>query len=352
VLFIFKDETFPRSVYYYRSVPAFFTKQSFSVMKKEKILVIGAHGQIGTELTTALKIKYGADHVIATDISIPAHFAEEQDTCLYLDVLNRDALDAIVIKHKITQIYLLAAMLSANGEQQPMKAWELNMQSLINVLECAREHSVVKVFWPSSVAVFGPHTPKTNCPQHTVLQPTTMYGVSKAAGEDWCNYYYKKYEVDVRSIRFPGLIGYSCPPGGGTTDYAVDIFHQAIHKGRYTCFLEPDTCLPMLYMPDAISAILALMEAPKNQLTVRTSYNISSMSFTPAELAAEINKILPAFKIDYAPDYRQQIADSWPQHIDATFADKDWNWQPKYDLQAMTEDMIQELMYSEKPIMV
>jgi nucleoside-diphosphate-sugar epimerase len=320
-------------------------------MKKEKILVIGAHGQIGTELTVALRIKYGADQVIATDISTPAHVGEEQDTCLYLDVLNRKALDALVVKHHITQIYLLAALLSANGEQQPLKAWELNMQSLINVLECAREHCITKVFWPSSVAVFGQYALKKNCPQHTVLQPSTMYGVTKAAGEDLCHYYYKKYGVDVRSIRFPGLISASCPPGGGTTDYAVDIFHQAVHTGRYSCFLKPDTRLPMLYMPDAIRSIIELMDAPASQVLVRTSYNIASMSFTPAELAAAIRQILPAFIIDYAPDYRQSIAESWPQTIHAKFAEKDWNWKPQYDLAAMTEDMIQELMYAEKAIL-
>jgi nucleoside-diphosphate-sugar epimerase len=319
-------------------------------MKKEKILVIGAYGQIGTELTAALRRKHGAANVIATDINIPAHMAEEEDTCLYLDVLNRKALDAIVIKYSITQIYLLAAMLSANGEQQPMKAWDLNMQSLINVLECAREHVVSKVFWPSSIAVFGPFALKKNCPQHTVLQPATMYGVSKAAGEDWCNYYHDKFGVDVRSIRFPGLISHSCPPGGGTTDYAVDIFHQAIHSGRYTCFLKRDTRLPMLYMPDAIRAVLELMDAPGDTLTVRTSYNISSLDFTPAELAEAIRKILPAFQIDYAPDYRQAIAESWPRSIDARFAKADWHWSPQYDLAAMTADMLQELMYAEKMI--
>lgn len=319
-------------------------------MKKETILVIGANGQIGTELTAALRRKYGAANVIGTDVNTPAHLHEEDDNCLYLDALNRKALDSLVTKRGVTQIYLLAAMLSATGEQYPLKAWDLNMQSLIHVLECAREHSVEKVFWPSSIAVFGSFALKKNCPQHTVLQPSTMYGISKAAGEDWCNYYHSRYDVDVRSIRFPGLISHSCPPGGGTTDYAVDIFHQAVHTGRYTCFLKPDTRLPMLYMPDAIRAVLELMEAPAATLTVRTSYNIASLDITPAELAAAIQKVIPSFQIDYAPDYRQSIAEGWPRSLDARFAKADWHWSPQYDLSALVTDMLQELMYAEKII--
>ncbi|HRE50521.1 MAG TPA: NAD-dependent epimerase/dehydratase family protein [Flavitalea sp.] len=312
----------------------------------DRILIIGAYGQIGTELTLALKRKYGPANVIATDIRIPDHLSDEDDSCLYLDVLNRRALDLAVNKYQITQIYLLAAVLSVSGEQQPLKAWELNMQGLLNVLESARENFIARVFWPSSIAVFGHHAPKKPCPQHTVLQPSTAYGISKAAGEDWCQYYFHKFDVDVRSLRFPGLISSSALPGGGATDYAVDIFHHAVRNESYTCYLKASATLPMMYMADAVRAVLELMEAPAAQLTVHTAYNISGMSFTPTQLAASIKKRIPGFKINYKPDSRQSIAESWPTSIDDRFARKDWGWEPEYDLDSMTDQMLLNLRHS------
>ena len=307
------------------------------------ILVIGAYGQLGTELTEALKCRYGPSHVIATDVLTPAYLSDEDDSCLYLDVLNKRALEAIVTKYHITQIYLLAAMLSATGEHSPLDAWKLNIQGLLNVLEVAKEQLISKVFWPSSIAVFGHHAPKKPCPQHTVLQPATVYGISKSAGEDWCQYYFNKYGIDVRSIRFPGLVSYTSMPSGGATDYAVEIFHHAIKNGAYTCYLKPTVTLPMMYMPDAVRAAIELMEAPAEELTVRTSYNISGMSFTPGQLAAQIKKGVAGFRISYQPDYRQSIAETWPTSIDDRIARRDWNWSPEYDLPAMTEHMLLNL---------
>ncbi|HUX84693.1 MAG TPA: NAD-dependent epimerase/dehydratase family protein, partial [Chitinophagaceae bacterium] len=266
-----------------------------------------------------------------------------------LDVMNKEMLHVLVIRHNITQIYLLAAILSATGEKSPGLAWHINMQSLIHVLEIAKEEGLHRVYWPSSIAVFGPNSPRQSTPQHTTIEPSTVYGISKFAGERWCEYYNRKFGVDVRSLRYPGLISYKSEPGGGTTDYAVEIFHQAIRQGSYTCFLGPDTFLPMMYMPDAIRATIELMEADPSRITVRSSYNLSAMSFSPASIAAEIQKHIPGFQIRFAPDYRQQIAESWPESIDDSQARQDWGWKPRYDLAAMVEDMLKNLDASGGP---
>jgi nucleoside-diphosphate-sugar epimerase len=305
-------------------------------MKENKILVIGACGQIGTELTVALRKQYGRYNVIAADKVVNAD--------ILLDVLDDEALNNVVRECGVTQIYLLAAMLSANGEQNADAAWKLNVQSLLSVLKIAKEQKLDKVFWPSSIAVFGPGSPKYNCPQHTRIEPSTVYGISKRAGEYWCNYYFEKHGIDVRSLRFPGLISYSAPPGGGTTDYAVDIFHQALEKKQYTCFLTEDNCLPMMFMADAIRAITELMNAPKENISIRTSYNLAGMSFSPCDLAAEIKKYIPEFKVTYEPDYRNAIANSWPASIKDEQARKDWGWLPRYDLKNMTFDMLNKLV--------
>jgi nucleoside-diphosphate-sugar epimerase len=312
-------------------------------MAKEKILVIGASGQIGVELTLALRKVYGAANVIASDLREENELLKGTGPYVAMDVMNKEMLHVQVIRQGVTQIYLLAAILSATGEKNPGLAWHLNMQGLINVLEIAKEEKLSKVYWPSSIAVFGPTSPKQNCPQHTIIEPTTVYGISKYAGEFWCNYYHLKFGVDVRSLRYPGLISYKSAPGGGTTDYAVEIFYHALEENRYTCFLKENTYLPMMYMPDAIRATIELMEAPVENISVRTSYNLSGMSFSPKEIAAEIKKQIPEFKIDYKPDYRQAIADSWPQSIDDTVARKDWGWKEEYDLPGMTKDMLQNL---------
>ncbi|MCR6720891.1 MAG: NAD-dependent epimerase/dehydratase family protein [Chitinophagaceae bacterium] len=291
-------------------------------MLKEKILVIGASGQIGVELTLALRKIYGNNNVIASDLREQNPLLEGTGPYVSLDVMNKEMLHVQVIRQNITQIYLLAAILSATGEKNPNLAWHLNMQGLLNVLDIAREEKLHKVYWPSSIAVFGPTSPRQNCPQQTIIEPTTVYGISKYAGEFWCNYYFQRYGVDVRSLRYPGLISYKSAPGGGTTDYAVEIFHDALEEGSYQCFLKEDTYLPMMYMPDAICATIELMEAPADKVSIRTSYNISGMSFSPKEIAAEIKKHIPDFTIKYEPDYRQQIADSWPQSIDDSVARK------------------------------
>ena len=312
-------------------------------MLKEKILVIGASGQIGVELTMALRKIYGNQNVIASDLREQNPLLEGTGPYVSLDVMNKEMLHVQVIRQNITQIYLLAAILSATGEKNPNLAWHLNMQGLLNVLDIAREEKLHKVYWPSSIAVFGPSSPKKNCPQQTIIEPSTVYGISKYAGEFWCNYYFHRYGVDVRSLRYPGLISYKSAPGGGTTDYAVEIFHDALEEGRYTCFLEKDTYLPMMYMPDAIRATIELMEAPADRLSVRTSYNLAGMSFSPEEIAAEIKKQIPDFQISYEPDYRQQIANSWPQSIDDSVARQDWGWKEEFDLAAMTTDMLHHL---------
>jgi nucleoside-diphosphate-sugar epimerase len=312
-------------------------------MAKEKILVIGASGQIGVELTMALRRIYGNANVIASDLREPNPLLIGTGPYVSLDVMNKEMLHVQVIRQNITQIYLLAAILSATGEKNPNLAWNLNMQGLLNVLDIAREEKLHKVYWPSSIAVFGPTSPKDACPQQTVIEPITVYGISKYAGEFWCNYYHNRYGLDVRSLRYPGLISYKSEPGGGTTDYAVEIFHEALEKGAYTSFLKPDTYLPMMYMPDAIRATIELMEAPAEQIRVRTSYNIAGMSFSPQEIGAEVGRHIDGFKMDYAPDYRQSIADSWPRSIDDSVARNDWGWKHEYDLPAMTADMIANL---------
>ncbi|MEO6136207.1 MAG: NAD-dependent epimerase/dehydratase family protein [Ginsengibacter sp.] len=312
-------------------------------MIKERILVIGACGQIGVELTLALRKIYGGSNVIASDLREENLLLKDTGPYVSLDVMNKEMLHVQVIRQNITQIYLLAAILSATGEKNPALAWHLNMQSLLNVLEIAKDENIHKVYWPSSIAVFGPTSPKNNCPQQTIIEPTTVYGISKYAGEFWCNYFFNRYKVDVRSMRYPGLISYKSQPGGGTTDYAVEIFYEAKDGKSYTSFLKEDTYLPMMYMPDAIRATIELMEAPQEKISVRTSYNISGMSFSPKEIAAEIKKHIPGFSISYEPDYRQSIAESWPQSIDDSVALNDWGWKNEFDLAAMTSDMLKNL---------
>ncbi|MEO6669278.1 MAG: NAD-dependent epimerase/dehydratase family protein [Ferruginibacter sp.] len=312
-------------------------------MIKERILVIGASGQIGVELTLALRKIYGDSNVIASDLREENALLKGTGPYVSLDVMNKEMLHVQVIRQGITQIYLLAAILSATGEKNPNLAWNLNMQSLLNVLDIAREEKLHKVYWPSSIAVFGPTSPKINCPQQTVIEPVTVYGISKYAGEFWCHYYNHRYGTDVRSLRYPGLISYKSAPGGGTTDYAVEIFHEALEDKKYECFLRKDTYLPMMYMPDAIRATIELMEADASKISIRTSYNISGMSFSPEEIAAEISKHIPVFSMSYKEDYRQAIADSWPQSIDDTVARKDWGWKEEFDLSQMTKDMLANL---------
>jgi nucleoside-diphosphate-sugar epimerase len=316
-------------------------------MLKEKILVIGASGQIGVELTLALRDIYGNSNVIASDLREENELLKGSGPYVSLDVMNKEMLHVQVIRQNITQIYLLAAILSATGEKNPNLAWHLNMQGLLNVLDIAREEQIKKVYWPSSIAVFGPTSPKINCPQHTIIEPATVYGISKYAGEFWCNYYFNRYGVDVRSIRYPGLISYKSAPGGGTTDYAIEIFHDALDDKHYDCFLKEDTYLPMMYMPDAIRGTIELMEAPAEKISVRHSYNLCSMSFSPQEIAIEIKKSVPDFTIDYKPDYRQTIADGWPQSIDDSVARTDWGWKEEYDLPRMTEDMLRNIQIKE-----
>lgn len=312
-------------------------------MLKEKILVIGASGQIGVELTLALRKIYGNANVIASDLREENPLLAGTGPYVSMDVMNKEMLHVQVIRQGITQIYLLAAILSATGEKNPNLAWNLNMTALLNVLDIAREEKLHKVYWPSSIAVFGPTSPKEFCPQQTIIEPTTVYGISKYAGEFWCNYYFQRYGVDVRSLRYPGLISYKSAPGGGTTDYAVEIYHEAIQHKTFTSCLAADMYLPMMYMPDAIRATLELMEAPAENISVRTSYNISAMSFSPAEIAASVKQHIPDFTISYAPDYRQKIAESWPYSIDDSVARRDWGWKEEYNLDRMTEDMLRNL---------
>ncbi len=312
-------------------------------MVKEKILVIGASGQIGVELTMALRKIYGNANVIASDLREQNPLLEGTGPYVSLDVMNKEMLHVQVIRQNITQIYLLAAILSATGEKNPGLAWNLNMQGLLNVLDIAREEKLHKVYWPSSIAVFGPTSPRQQCPQQTIIEPTTVYGISKYAGEFWCHYFHQRFGVDVRSIRYPGLISYKSAPGGGTTDYAVEIYHEALEEKKYECFLKEDTYLPMMYMPDAIRATIELMEAPASKIKIRTSYNVSGMSFSPREIGAEISKHVEGFTMTYKPDYRQAIADSWPQSIDDTVARNDWGWKEEFNLAAMTTDMLKNL---------
>jgi nucleoside-diphosphate-sugar epimerase len=311
--------------------------------RDEKILVVGACGQIGVELTLQLRKMYSEGKVIASDLREEHALLKGTGPYVPLDIMNKEMFHVLVLRYNITQVYLLAAILSATGEKNPTLAWHINMQSLLNVLDVAKEEKLEKIYWPSSIAVFGPNSPKHDTPQHTVIEPSTIYGISKFSGERWCEYYWNRYKVDVRSLRYPGLISYKSQPGGGTTDYAVEIFHDAVSKGEYTSFLKEDTYLPMMYMPDAIRATVELMEADASKIAVRSSYNLQGMSFSPQEIAAEIQKHLPYFKINYKPDNRQQIADSWPRSVDDNLARNDWGWKPEYNLETMTKDMLENL---------
>lgn len=311
--------------------------------RDEKILVVGACGQIGVELTLRLRKMYGEGTVIASDLREEHPLLKGTGPYVSLDIMNKETFHVLVLRYNITQVYLLAAILSATGEKNPVLAWHVNMQSLLNVLEVAKEENLAKIYWPSSIAVFGPESPKDDTPQHTIIEPTTVYGISKFAGERWCEYYFRRYNIDVRSLRYPGLISYKSQPGGGTTDYAIEIFHDALKDGSYTSFLSEQTYLPMMYMPDAIRATIELMEADASNISIRSSYNIGAMSFSPKELANEIKKHIPEFTIDYNPDSRQQIANSWPKSIDDSRAKADWGWKPEYDLSRMTEDMLRNL---------
>ena len=309
----------------------------------QKILIIGACGQIGSELTYKLRDIHGKDNVIASDISYNNLDVVNSGIFEIVDAQDYSSILVCVEKHQIDTIYLMAAMLSATGEKYPMKAWSLNMDSLFHVLNLAKAKFIKKVFWPSSIAVFGPTTPKEQTPQHTIMEPTTVYGITKQVGERWCEYYFEKYGVDVRSIRYPGIISWKTMPGGGTTDYAVEIYHKAITDARYESFLSEETELPMMFMDDAIDATIQLMDAPANQVTIRSSYNLAAMSFTPKQIAEEIQKHIKDFIITYNPDFRQQIADSWPKSIDDTYARKDWGWKHTFDLQKMSQEMLLQL---------
>ena len=307
---------------------------------KERILIIGSAGQIGTELVMELRSMYGNNNVIASDIRPSSSEVMESGPFEKLDIMDEQLLRDIVKKYKITQVYLLAALLSATAEKNIELGWRLNMRSHSHVLDLAKDGLIKKIFWPSSIAVFGPTTPMENTPQYTVMEPNTVYGITKQAGERWNEYYFNKFGIDVRSIRYPGLIGWKAAPGGGTTDYAVDIFHQAIQHEKYESFLSENTELPMMYMPDAIRATIELMEAPVEQVKIRSSYNLAGVSFTPKQIAKEVKKHIPDFEMTYNADFRQAIADSWPSSIDDSYAQKDWGWKLKYDLEKMTSDMM------------
>jgi nucleoside-diphosphate-sugar epimerase len=308
-----------------------------------KILIIGACGQIGSELTLKLREIYGNNNVIASDIREGNENLMKSGPFEILNAMDAEAIAKIVEKEQINEVYLMAAMLSATAEKNPSLAWDLNMNSLFHVLNLAKEGKIKKIFWPSSIAVFGPTTPRENTPQFTVMEPATVYGISKQTGERWCEYYFKKYGVDVRSIRYPGLISWTTPPGGGTTDYAVDIFYKAIENKHYDCFLSEKSALPMMYMEDALNATISIMQSPKENIKIRSSYNLGGISFTPEEIAAEIKKHIPDFSIEYNPDFRQAIADSWPASIDDSRAQADWGWNHKYDLASMTKVMLDNL---------
>jgi len=309
----------------------------------ETILIIGACGQIGSELTQKLRENYGNDNVIASDIREGNEELMSSGPFEILDATVKEGILKVIQKYQVTQVYLMAAMLSATAEKHPQKAWELNMNSLLGVLELAKEKHIKQVFWPSSIASFGPTSPKINTPQQTIMEPSTVYGISKLAGEHWCNYYHNKYGVDVRSIRYPGIISWKTKPGGGTTDLAVDIYFKAIENKSYECFLSKDTRLPMMYMQDAIDATIKIMQTDAANIKTRTAYNLAAISFTPEEMATEIKKHIPTFKITYKTDFRQQIADSWPQVIDDAEARQDWNWKHQFDLELMTTEMLKNL---------
>lgn len=310
---------------------------------KKRILIIGACGQIGTELTTQLRKMYSPHKVIASDIQEGDETLVASGPFEILDATDYSAIEDVVIRYEITDVYLMAAMLSATAEKFPMKGWNLNINSLFNILNLAKDKKIEKIFWPSSIAVFGPSTPKTNTPQRTIMEPSTVYGISKQTGERWCEYYFNKYGVDVRSIRYPGLISYKTLPGGGTTDYAIDIYHKALKHGKYVSFLNAETTLPMMFMEDAINATIGIMEAPSEKIKIRSAYNLAAVSFNPEEIAASIQKHLPNFKIGYKPDFRQAIADSWPQSIDDSEARVDWDWEHKFTLEDMTRIMLANL---------
>lgn len=308
-----------------------------------KILIIGACGQIGTELTKKLREVYGRDNVIAADVRKGSADFVASGPFEVVNALDFNQVETLIEKHNVDDVYLMAALLSATAEKNPAFAWDLNMNSLFHVLNLAKAEKIKKIFWPSSIAVFGPTTPKQNTPQYTVMEPSTVYGISKQSGERWCEYYHNIYGVDVRSIRYPGLISWSSPPGGGTTDYAVDIYYKALSDKKYTCFLSEETRLPMMYMDDAIRATVEIMKAPAEKIKIRSAYNLSAMDFTPEEITEAIKKHIPEFTISYEPDFRQKIADSWPQSIDDTSAREDWNWHHDFDLDSMTADMLEQL---------
>ena len=309
----------------------------------KKILVIGASGQIGTDLTMELRKRFGNENVIASDIKAPSEMVLNSGPYTEINVLDKKGLEEVVDKYAITEIYHLAAILSGNAEKAPKRSWDINMEGLFNVLDVVKDKNLDKVFWPSSIAVFGPSTPRTNTPQDTVMDPNTVYGISKQAGERWCEYYFDKYDVDVRSLRYPGLISYSAEPGGGTTDYAVEIFYDAIKTKKYECFLKDDTALPMMFMEDAIDATIGIMEADKELVKIRSSYNIAGISFDPKTIAAEIKNHIPEFAMTYKPDFRQAIADSWPQSINEKRANEDWNWKAKFGMGEMCNIMLKEV---------
>ena len=308
-----------------------------------KILIIGACGQIGTELTQKLRSIYGVENVIASDIRKLNIDVVNSGPFEVVHALDFNQIQHLVEIHKIDEVYLMAALLSATAEKNPAFAWDLNMNSLFHVLNLAKAGKIKKIFWPSSIAVFGPTTPRENTPQYTIMEPSTVYGISKQSGERWCEYYHNTYGVDVRSIRYPGLISWSSPPGGGTTDYAVDIFYKALSKKKYECFLSSETKMPMMYMDDAIAATIQIMQSPEEKIKIRSSYNLAAMSFTPTEIATEIKKHIPDFNISYNPDFRQKIADSWPASIDDSSARKDWGWNHQFDISSMTKDMLEHL---------
>ncbi|MFD2588848.1 NAD-dependent epimerase/dehydratase family protein [Croceitalea marina] len=310
---------------------------------QKSILIIGACGQIGTELTMALREKYGADSVIASDIREGSDSLMQSGPFELLDATDYAAIEDVVMHYEIEEVYLMAAMLSATAEKFPMRAWNLNMNSLFNILNLAKEKKITKVFWPSSIAVFGPNTPKEQTPQNTLMEPSTVYGISKQSGERWCEYYFNKFGVDVRSVRYPGLISWKTLPGGGTTDYAVEIYHKALEDKKYTCFLAEGTKLPMMFMDDAIRATISIMDADSDTLKIRSSYNLGAMSFGPEEIAASIKNHIPDFEMSYEPDFRQAIADSWPSSIDDSKASEDWNWKPEFDLEKTTKEMLANL---------
>ncbi len=311
--------------------------------KNDAVMVLGAAGQIGTDLVMRLRGEMNPSQVIATDVKELTGELRESGPGFVVDVLDFNAVSKLMKQHQVTEVYLLAALLSATAEQNPKLAWKLNMEGLFNVLDIAKEHPSIKIFWPSSIAVFGPTTPRHDTPQHTIMEPSTVYGISKQAGERWCEYYNHKFNVDVRSLRYPGLISYKSPPGGGTTDYAVDIYHKALENGNYECFLKEDSLLPMMYMPDALDATINLMHADSEKVKIRSSYNVAGMSFSPKEIADEIKKHIPEFTITYKPDFRQAIADSWPASIEDKEAASHWGWKAKFDLASMTTDMLVHL---------